>query len=41
MPQDKRDSETGFIISNLNLDWVVASYHNDAMKINLKFVDPL
>ncbi len=40
LPQDKRDQESGFNYSKLNLDWVVDTYHNDAMKINLKFESP-
>ena len=40
MPQDKRDQESGFNYSKLNLDWVVDSYHNDAMIINLTFDNP-
>ncbi len=41
LPQDKRDQELGFNYSKLNLDWVVDSYHKDAMKINLTFSNPL
>ena len=40
-PQDKRQSEIGFNSSKLNLNWVVGSYKNDAMKINLTFENPL
>ena len=40
-PQDKRDQEIGFNSSKLNLNWSVESYHNDAMKINLHFENPL
>ena len=39
-PQDKRDYEIGFNNSNLDLNWVVDSYHNDAMKFNLTFKEP-
>ena len=41
LPQDKRDEETGFNNSKLYLNWVVDSYHIDAMKINLTFDNPL
>ena len=37
MPQDKRDLELGFNYSKLDLDWQVASYQNDAMKLKLTF----
>ena len=37
MPQDKRDLELGFNYSKLDLDWRVASYQNDAMKLKLTF----
>ena len=40
-PQDKRNKEIGFNKSNLALNWAIDSYHNDAMKINLKFNNPL
>ncbi len=40
-PQDKRQSEIGFNSSKLNFSWVVDSYKNDAMKINLTFDNPL
>ncbi len=40
-PQDKRQIEIGFNSSKLNLNWVVDSYKNDAMKINLTFDNPL
>ena len=40
-PQDKRQMEIGFNSSKLNLKWVVDSYQNDAMKINLTFDNPL
>ena len=40
-PQDKRQSEIGFNSSKLNFDWVVDSYKNNAMKINLTFENPL
>ena len=36
-PQDKRQFENNFNISKLNLDWVIDSYQNDLMKINLTF----
>ena len=36
-PQDKRQSDTNFNISKLNLTWVIESYHNDIMKINLTY----
>jgi hypothetical protein len=40
-PQDKRDQEIEFNKSNLDLTWFVESFHNDVMKINLKFSNPL
>jgi hypothetical protein len=40
LPYDKRDLEIGFNKSKLDLKWVVDSYHNDAMRINLTFEDP-
>ena len=40
-PQDKRQMEIGFNSSKLDLSWVVDSFHNDAMKINLTFDNPL
>ena len=40
-PQDKRDMEIGFNYSKLNLDWLVDSYQNDAMKIKIAFDSPL
>ncbi len=40
-PQDKRQSEIGFNSSNFNLSWIVDSYKNDRMKINLTFDNPL
>ena len=40
-PQDKRDLEIGFNLSSLDLTWFVDSYHNDVMKIKIKFSNPL
>ena len=41
VPQDKRDLEIGFNYSNIDLNWVVDSYQNDEMRINLTFENPL
>jgi hypothetical protein len=40
-PQDKRQLEIGFNCSTLNLNWIVDSYNNDVMKINLTSDNPL
>ena len=40
-PQDNRKSENGFNNSKLNLNWIIDSYQNDTMKINLTFQNPL
>jgi hypothetical protein len=40
-PQDNRQSENGFNNSKLNLNWIIDSYKNDTMKINLTFQNPL
>ena len=40
-PQDKRQLEIGFNGSIFNLNWIVDSYNNDVMKINLTFDNPL
>ena len=34
---DKRDQDVGFNSSKLDLSWVVDSYRNDTIKINLTF----
>ena len=39
--QDKREYDIGFNSSKLNLTWVVHSYQNDAMQINVTFDNPL
>ena len=39
-PQDKREHDENFNISKLNLTWVIDSYKNETMTINLTFNFP-
>ncbi len=40
-PMDGRQNDIGFNASKLNFTWVVASFSEKNMKINLNFSDPL
>jgi len=39
-PQDGREYDDNFNISELNLTWVVDSFKNDTMILNLSFSNP-
>ena len=39
--QDKREFESDFNSSKINLTWIIDSYQGDSMKINLTFDSPL
>ena len=41
LPQDKREFESDFNSSKINLTWIIDSYQGDSMKINLTFESPL
>ena len=38
-PKDKRNQESGFNITSLNLTWKVSSFENNKMIISLDFYD--
>lgn len=40
-PKDKRESDYGFNVSDLNLTWLVDSFEDDTINLNLTFNHPL